>query len=184
MSYLEEVRWFLTGVFEDGDILDIIIICHQNLIPYFCAKFQPSSMIRSVLRTPDPLSHTLRILNVPDWSFEGWVHPWHHISLWCAILYLFAKFQLSSMISSMSRTPSPQSHILRMVKVPDWSLGGWGHLWHHRSSWLTKMRLSWKFREDLLGDSVKPEIPWYPLGRFTLCPFSHGKTACHWMLPP
>ena len=26
--------------------------------------------------------------------------------------------------------------------------GGWGYLWHHRSSWQTNIMLSWKFHED------------------------------------
>ena len=96
-----------------------------------CAKFQLSSMIRIVSRTPHPQSHTWR---VPDWVLGGWGHPWHHGSSWYVILDLCAKFQLSSMNQSVSRTPCPWSHTWRTLKVPDWSLGGWGHPWHHGST--------------------------------------------------
>ena len=93
---------------------------------------------------------SLRMLMIPDWSLGGWGYPWHHGS-WYVIIYLCAKFQLSSMIWSVSRTPCPRSHTWRMLKVSDWSLGGWGHLDK------TTMKLSWKFREDLtsFGGGVK-----------------------------
>jgi len=77
-----------------------------------CAKFQLSSMIRSVSGTPCPWSHTWRKLKVPDWSREGWGLPWHHVSTLHGIIYLCAKFQLSSMIRSVSRThPSLKSYL-------------------------------------------------------------------------
>ena len=47
---------------------------------------------------------------VPDWSFRGLDHPWyqilHHESTFYAILEMCAKFQLPSMIKSVSRTQS------------------------------------------------------------------------------
>ena len=100
-------------------------------ILYLCAKFQLSSMIRSESRTPHPRSHTWRMVKVPQWSLGGWGHPWHHGSSWYVILYLCAKFQLSSINRSVSRTPHPQSHTWGMFMVPNWNLGGWGHPWHH-----------------------------------------------------
>ena len=113
------------------------------------AKFQLSSMNRSVSRTPRPQSHTWRTLMVPDWRLGGWGHPWCHGSSWYVNLDLCAKFQLSSMIRSVSRTPRPRSHTWRTLMVPDWRLWGWSHPWHVGSSWETPRKLSWKFREDL-----------------------------------
>ena len=76
-----------------------------NVILYLCVKFQLSTMIRSVSGTPCPLSHTWRTLKIPDWILGGWGHPWYHgLSLYM-IIYLCAKFQLSSMIRSVSSTP-------------------------------------------------------------------------------
>jgi len=123
---------------------------HQGSLWYvilkLCAKFKLSSMIWSMSKTCHPWSHTWRILKVPDWSLGGWGHPWHHGSSWYVILEFCVKFQLSSMIWSVSRTFHPWSHTWRTLKVPDWSLGGWGHPWHHRSSWYVILELCAKFQ--------------------------------------
>ena len=102
------------------------------VIFYFCAKFQLSTLIRSVSSQELPVVkvHTWRMLMVPDWIFGGWGHPWHHGLSRCVIFDLFAKFQLSSMIRSVSRTLQPWSHTRRMLMVPDWILEGWGHSYH------------------------------------------------------
>ena len=34
------------------------------------------------------------------------------------------------------------------LRVPDWRLEGWGHLWHHRSCQQMIGKISWKFDED------------------------------------
>ena len=52
-----------------------------------------------------PWSHTWRMLMIPDWILGRWGHFWHHGSSWYVILDLCAKFQLSSMNRSVSRTP-------------------------------------------------------------------------------
>ena len=111
-----------------------------------CAKFQLFSMNISLSRTPHPRSHTWRTLMVPDWILGGWGHSWHHGSSWYVILDLCAKFQLSSMNRSVSRTPRPRSHTWRTLMVPDWGLGGWGHPWHHISSWYVILSLCAKFQ--------------------------------------
>ena len=103
----------------------------------------------SVSRTPNPWSHTWRTLMIPDWRLGGWGHPWCLGSSSYVILDFCAKFQLSSMNRSVSRTPCPQSHTWRTLKVPDWILGGWGHPWCVGSSWETPRNVSWKFHEDL-----------------------------------
>ena len=139
--------WFLTGYLEDGVILDFMD--HHDVILDFCAKSQLSSMNRSVSRTPCPRSNTWRMLMVPDWILGGWGHSWHHESSWYVTLDVCAKFQLSSMNISVSRTPCPQIHTWRTLKVPDWRLRGWGHPWHVESSWETPRNVSWKFCDDL-----------------------------------
>ena len=109
-------------------------------------------MFRSASRTPHHWSHTWRTLMVPDWCLRGWDHPWHNVSSWYVILDLCTKFQLSSMFRSASRTSCPRSHTLRILKVPDRSLGGWGHHTPYGLSWYvifdlcTKFQLSSMFR--------------------------------------
>ena len=36
----------------------------------------------------------------------------------------------------------------RTLRVPDWRLGGWGHLWHNTSCQNMIRKISWKFDED------------------------------------
>ena len=55
-------------------------------------------MIIRVSRTPCYWSHTWRMLKFPEWSLRGWGHPWHHGSSLYLIFYLWAKFQLSSIL--------------------------------------------------------------------------------------
>ena len=43
------------------------------------------------------------------------------------ILDLCATSQLCSMIRSVQEPPILKVHIRRMLMVPDWILGGWGH---------------------------------------------------------
>jgi len=70
-----------------------------------CTKFQLSSMIKRESRIPCPWSHTWRTLKVPDWSLGWWGHSWVNGLSWYVIFDLCAKFQLSSMNRSVSRTP-------------------------------------------------------------------------------
>ena len=111
-----------------------------------CTKFQLSSMFWSASRTPHSRSHTWRTLKVPDWSLGGWDHFWHNGSSWYVIVNLTTKFQPCSMFRSASRTSCPRSHTWRMLKVPDWSLGGWGHHWQYRLSWYVILDLCTKFQ--------------------------------------
>ena len=85
------------------------------------------------------------------WQKYGATFPtafqnWHHGSSWYLIFYLCAKFQLSGMIISVSRTPHPQNHRWRTLKVHDWILGGWGHFWHHGLSRYVILDLYAKFQ--------------------------------------
>ena len=102
------------------------------------------------------------MLKVPDWSCEWWGHPWHHRSSLYVILYLHAEFQLFIMFRSVSGTPSPWSHIWRTLKVPDWSLGRWGHPWYHGSSllesYLEDVEGSWRFLTWVFKDGVILDI--------------------------
>ena len=129
-----------------------------------CAKFQLSSMNRSVSRTPCPRSHTWRMLMVPDWILGWWSHPWRQILSWYVILDLYTKFQLSSMNRSVSRTPCPRSHTWRMLMVPDRTLGGWGYPWRHGSSWYMVLDLCAKFQLSSMIRSVS-RTP-YPLSPY------------------
>ena len=63
------------------------------------------------------------------WPFLTWV------VMICDSSLVSITFQLSSMIRSVSRTPDLNVHTWRTVLVPDWSLGEWGNIWMHRSSW-------------------------------------------------
>ena len=45
--------------------------------------------------------------------------------------------------------PILEVHTWRTLTVPDRRLGGFGHLWWLRSSWQTRMKLSWKFHKNL-----------------------------------
>ena len=92
-----------------------------------CAKYQHYSMNRSLSRIPHPRSHTWRTFNFPDWIIGKWGHSWHHGLLWYGILDLFAKFKLSSMNKSVTRTP------LEDVE------GSWLDTW-----WMGSFLTSWK----------------------------------------
>ena len=45
--------------------------------------------------------------------------------------------------------PRPRSHTWRMLKVPDWSLGGQGHHWCHGSSSYVVRNLCTKFQVNI-----------------------------------
>ena len=124
-----------------------------------CAKFQLSGMNRSVSRTSHPQSYTWRTLKVPDWCLGGLGHPWHHGSSFHVILELFAKFQRSSIIRSVSRTPCPRSHTWRMLMVPEVLLGlpGGGPWW--RRVVLGHEKDPWKFRCSTLIIKVQANTP-------------------------
>ena len=62
-------------------------------------------MVRSVSRTIHPWSPTWRMVKVPDWRLRWCGHPWHHVLSWDVIIHICVKFQFSSMITSVSRTP-------------------------------------------------------------------------------
>ena len=102
---------------------------------------------------------TWRMLRVPDWRLGGSGHLWHHGSSWYVILDLCAKFQLSSMNMSVSRTTHPRSHTWRTRMVPDWILGGWGHSWHHGSSWYVILDLCAEFQLSSINRSVSRTPP-------------------------
>ena len=102
--------------------------------------------------------HTWRTLMVPDWILGGWGHSWHNGSSWYVIFDLCAKFQLSSMNRSVSRTPRPLSHTWRKLMVPDWILGGWGNFLHQGSSWYMILGLCAKFKFSSMNRSV-PRTP-------------------------
>ena len=133
--------WFLTGVLEDGVILNIMDH-HHHVIIYLCAKFHLSSMIESASSTPCPQILSWWILEFPDLGLddEGILNIRNH-----NFMRLFACVtNLSSLAGSevFQELPIPWSHTWRTLMVPDWSLGGCGHLWLSKSSWQTMMKLS------------------------------------------
>ena len=68
----------------------------------------------------------------PTRDMENKDQPWPQNCSWYMIPDLSAKFQLSTMIKSVSRTPSPWWGYLEMLRVPDRKLGGKCYPWHHR----------------------------------------------------
>ena len=162
----------MTVVLEDGDILDTIN--HHDMWLFTCMPFFSSSA-------------WLEVYQELDWGLRGLGHLWHHASSRYEIYHFYAKFQLSSIISSESRTPilkvicggrwlfltavledgvilnimnhhnvifhlcakfqlssmirsesrthTRQGHTWRTLMVPDWRLRGLGHLWHVISAW-------------------------------------------------
>ena len=84
--------------------------------------------------------HTWRMLMVTDWVFWWGGHPWHHGLSWYVVPNLCAKFQLSSMIRSVSRTPHPWNPYLEEVD------GSWLGTWRMGSSllsWIIMICDSW-----------------------------------------
>ena len=146
--YLEDIdgSWLDTWIMGSSLMSWIVIICNSWL---FFAKFQPSSMIRSVSRIPIHEVHTLETLMDPIWILGGWGHSWHHGLSYYIMLNLYAKSQLSSMIISVSRACILEDHTWRMLKVLDWSLWGWGPSRLFGSSWKTPINSLWKFHENL-----------------------------------
>ena len=69
------------------------------------AKFQLPSMNRSLSRTPLSSKSYLEDIKLPDCLLGRWVYSWHHGLSWYVILDLCAKFKLSRMNRSVSRTP-------------------------------------------------------------------------------
>ncbi len=57
----------------------------------------------------------------------------------CLILYyiihLYANMSSLAWLKVCQEPPVLEVHTWRTLKVPDWILGGWGHHWHHGSSW-------------------------------------------------
>ena len=101
------------------------------------------------------------MLKVPDWIRAGLGHPWHYISLWYVILHLCAKFQLSSMIICVSRTPCPRCHTWRTFMVPYCSLGCWSHHRHQESSWYVILYLCAKFKlSSMIISESRTPCPW------------------------
>ena len=104
-------------------------------------------------------SHTWRTLRIPDWILGELDHSWNHGLSWYAIFEVCAKFQLSSMIRSVSGTPCPWSHPWRKLKVPDWSHEGWGLPWHHGSTLHRIIYLCAKFQLSTMIRSVSRTHP-------------------------
>ena len=92
-------------------------------------------------------------VSIPDKVLRGWGHPWHHELSWYVILYLCAKFQLSSMIRSVSRTPVLELHTGRMSIVLYLGLVGWGQRWQDGSSWYVILYLCTKFQLSSMNRS-------------------------------
>ena len=78
-----------------------------NFISLACIEVYQETPVLEVL--------TWRMLIVYDWILWGWGQPWSHGSSWYVILDLCAKFQLSSIIRSLSTTPRPWSPHLEYV---------------------------------------------------------------------
>ena len=98
-------------------------------------------MFRSASRTPTSLKSYLE-------DAEGsWLETWRmgsSFTSWIIMIcdsWLGAKFHLSMIFRSVSRTPCPWSHTWRTLMIPDLILGGWGHSWHHGSLWLVILYL-------------------------------------------
>ena len=71
-----------------------------------------------------------RTLMVPDQVLGGCGNSWHHWSSWYVIIDLCAKFQLSSMIRSVSRTPRSRSWYLENIDGSCQETWGWVHPWY------------------------------------------------------
>ena len=108
-SILGGCWWFLSGYLENWVILDIID-CHDMWFLTCVPKFSSLAWIEVCQEPPRPRSHSWRTLMVPHWILGGWDHSWHHWLSWYVNLDLCAKFQLSCMNKSVSRTPHPWSH--------------------------------------------------------------------------
>ena len=59
--------------------------------------------------------HIWRILYVFEQLLRGWVHPWHRVVSKYVIIYLCAKFQLTSMIRNVSKKNHPPSQYLEDI---------------------------------------------------------------------
>ena len=136
---------------EDGVILYIM-----NLYYMWLLTCVPNFRTLAWLCQESPVLkvHAQRTLMVPDWRLGGWGHPWQHKSSWYVIIDVCAKFQLFSMIRNVSGTPVLEVHMWRMLMVPDWGLGGWGHLWCYKSSWSEVIDLCAKFQLSSMIRSV------------------------------
>ena len=116
-------RWgILTGGLEDGVIL-AIMDCHDMWFLTCVPNFSSLAWIEVCKEPPILEVQTWRTLRVLDWILGGWGHSWYHGLSWYVILDLCAKFQLFSMIRSVSRTPRPWSPSLEDVNS-SW-LGTW-----------------------------------------------------------
>ena len=98
-------------------IFDLWLLCQISALPWLEVCKEPTVFS----------SHNWRTLMVPDWSLVGWSPHWHHESSWYVILDLCAKFQLSSMNGSVSRTPLSWKSYLEEVE------GSWLDTWRMRS---------------------------------------------------
>ena len=111
--YLEDIEGLCLDIWRMGSFLT------SWIVDDFCAKFQLSSMNRSLSRNPHPRSAYLEDVDGSRLDTLRMGHPGHNGSSWHMILDLCVKFQLSSMKRSASRTPHPQSHTCRKLKVSD-----------------------------------------------------------------
>ena len=129
---------------------------------YLCSKFHLPSMIRSVSRTLVLEVFNWRTLIVPDQILVGWGHLWCHGSPWYVILELCTKFQLSSMIRSVSGTPIHEVHTWRTFEGsgPDtWKTGSTLTSWIlilYNSVLCVKLQIS----------SMIRRVPWTPVLKY------------------
>ena len=89
-------------------------------------KFCVHIFIRSVSGMGVKKGGTWRTLRVPDWRHEGYGHPWHFKCSLYMIPNISAKFQFSSIIISVSRTPLSSSVTWMTWRDPDQRHGGHG----------------------------------------------------------
>jgi len=117
-------------------------------------KFSSLAWIEVCQEFPILEVHTWRMLRVPDWILGGWGHSWHHGLSWYVILDLCAKFQLFSLIRSVSRTPRPRSPYLEDIE------GSWPGTWRTGSS-LTSWSNMWDPQELTLKDLCQYLLIWW-----------------------
>ena len=75
---------------------------------------------------------------------------------WHDMIFLTCVPNLSSVawLEVCQEPPILEVHTLRMLMVPDWILGWWGHSGHHGSSWYMILDLCTKFQLSSMNRSV------------------------------
>ena len=70
-----------------------------------------------------------------------------HHDIW--LFTCMPNFNSLAWLEVCQEPPILQVHTWKTLVVPDWRFGGWGLLWFCIPSWKIRMKLSWKFGDDL-----------------------------------